>query len=185
MRWRVSAGGFGAAGTARGSPRADCIPARLIGLRRHAPLRCAGRTDASRRQAAPFGRALARRAARQDRRDRWSVDDRVGGGLVGSRLPPSSAGDPLAGWYPSSSITVVNRGVPRQTAQQMLERFPTDVIPEDPVLVIWETGTTDAVRGVGVDDFAAHCKPASTTQGARDRHHARRHAILSQHRDRH
>ena len=61
----------------------------------------------------------------------------------------------LARWYPSSLITVVNRGVPRQTAQQMLERFPTDVIPEDPVLVIWETGTTDAVRGVGVDDFAA------------------------------
>jgi hypothetical protein len=62
----------------------------------------------------------------------------------------------LARWYPaSSSITVVNRGVPRQTAQQMLERFPTDVIPEDPVMVIWETGTTDAVRGVGVDDFAA------------------------------
>jgi acyl-CoA thioesterase I len=61
----------------------------------------------------------------------------------------------LARWYPSSPITVVNRGVPRQTAQQMLERFPTDVIPEDPVLVIWETGTTDAVRGVGVDDFTA------------------------------
>src|SRR5260370_974005 len=52
----------------------------------------------------------------------------------------------LARWYPSSSITVVNRGVPRQTAQQMLERFPTDVIPEDPVLVIWETVTTDGVR---------------------------------------
>ena len=46
-------------------------------------------------------------------------------------------------------------GRSRQTARQMLERFPTDVIPEDPVLVIWETGTTDAVRGVGVDDFAA------------------------------
>jgi acyl-CoA thioesterase I len=61
----------------------------------------------------------------------------------------------LIRWYPASPITVVNRGVPRQTAQQMLERFPTDVIPEDPVLVIWETGTTDAVRGVGVDDFAA------------------------------
>jgi acyl-CoA thioesterase I len=61
----------------------------------------------------------------------------------------------LSRWYPSSSITVVNRGVPRQTARQMLERFPTDVIPEDPVFVIWETGTTDAVRGVGVDDFAA------------------------------
>jgi acyl-CoA thioesterase I len=60
----------------------------------------------------------------------------------------------LARAYPSP-IAVVNRGVPRQTAQQMLDRFPTDVISEDPVLVIWETGTTDAVRGVGVDDFAA------------------------------
>jgi len=61
----------------------------------------------------------------------------------------------LARWYPTSPISVVNRGVPRQTAQQMLERFPSDVIAENPVLVIWETGTTDAVRGVGVDDFAA------------------------------
>ena len=56
--------------------------------------------------------------------------------------------------YPDTPITVVNKGVPRQTAQQMLERFPSDVIAEDPVLVIWETGITDAVRGVEVDDFA-------------------------------
>jgi acyl-CoA thioesterase-1 len=58
-------------------------------------------------------------------------------------------------WYPAVPITVVNKGVPRQTAQQMLERFPSDVLAEDPILVIWETGTTDAVRGVEIDDFAA------------------------------
>ena len=68
--------------------------------------------------------------------------------------PHSLAGDPRS-WYPASPITVVNQGVPRQTAQQMLERFASDVIPEDPVLVIWETGITDAVRGIEVDDFAA------------------------------
>src|SRR5262249_23471716 len=61
----------------------------------------------------------------------------------------------LGQWYPSIPITVVNRGVPRQTAQQMLDRFPSDVLPEDPVLVIWETGTTDAVRGVEVEDLTA------------------------------
>ena len=60
----------------------------------------------------------------------------------------------LDGWYPSIPIIVVNKGVPRQTAQQMLDRFASDVFAEDPVLVIWETGTTDAVRGVEVDDFA-------------------------------
>jgi hypothetical protein len=61
----------------------------------------------------------------------------------------------LGRWYPSIPITVVNKGVPRQTAQQMLERFPSDVVAEDPVLVIWETGTTDAVRGVEIEDLAA------------------------------
>jgi hypothetical protein len=86
--------------------------------------------------------------------------------IGGASTTGSAAGSPdlayphrlqeiLARSYPASSITVVNRGVPRQTARQMLERFPTDVLPEDPVLVIWETGTTDAVRGVDVDDFAA------------------------------
>jgi acyl-CoA thioesterase I len=57
-------------------------------------------------------------------------------------------------FYPGVPISVVNKGVPRQTAQQMLDRFASDVLAEDPVLVIWETGITDAVRGVEIDDFA-------------------------------
>jgi acyl-CoA thioesterase I len=61
----------------------------------------------------------------------------------------------LVGWYPKSAITVVNKSIPHQTAEQMVERFPADVFAEDPALVVWETGTTDAVRGVGVDAFAA------------------------------
>jgi acyl-CoA thioesterase-1 len=61
----------------------------------------------------------------------------------------------LAREFPDSPITVVNKGVSRQSARQMLERFPTDVFAEDPVLVIWETGINDAVRGTEVDDFAA------------------------------
>jgi acyl-CoA thioesterase I len=57
--------------------------------------------------------------------------------------------------YPDVEITVVNKGVPRQTAQDMVDRFATDVIAEDPVLAIWETGTTDAVRGIDIDAFVA------------------------------
>jgi hypothetical protein len=45
--------------------------------------------------------------------------------------------------------------VPRQTAQDMVDRFATDVIAENPVLAIWETGTTDAVRGIDIDAFVA------------------------------
>ena len=60
----------------------------------------------------------------------------------------------LSNDYQKGSITVVNKGVPRQSARQNLERFPTDVFAEDPVMVIWETGINDAVRGTDVDDFA-------------------------------
>ena len=61
----------------------------------------------------------------------------------------------LAKLFPDVSITVVNKGVPRQSTHQMVGRFATDVIPEDPILVVWETGISDAVRGIEVDDFAA------------------------------
>jgi acyl-CoA thioesterase-1 len=37
----------------------------------------------------------------------------------------------------------------------MVERFPTDVFAEKPVLVVWETGISDAVRGIDRDQFAA------------------------------
>ena len=61
----------------------------------------------------------------------------------------------LAKFYPDVPITVVNQGMARQTAQQMLERFPADVSAEKPVLVVWEAGISDAVRGIELDDFAA------------------------------
>jgi len=51
-------------------------------------------------------------------------------------------------------ITVINRGVPRQTTADMVQRFAKDVFPANPTLVIWETGTVDAVRGDDVDPFA-------------------------------
>jgi len=61
----------------------------------------------------------------------------------------------LAESFPDASVNVINKGVPRQSTQQMLERFATDVMAEDPILVVWETGIADAVRGIEVDDFAA------------------------------
>jgi hypothetical protein len=60
----------------------------------------------------------------------------------------------LAGALPRAPITVINKGVPRQTAQDMMARFATDVLPAHPVLVVWEVGIVDAVRGTELDDFA-------------------------------
>ncbi len=60
----------------------------------------------------------------------------------------------LASFYPGVPITVTNKGMPRQSARQMLERFPVDVFEQAPRLVIWEVGISDAVRGVEIDEFA-------------------------------
>jgi acyl-CoA thioesterase I len=61
----------------------------------------------------------------------------------------------LAAYYPDVPIVVVNKGEPRQSTQQMVERFPTDVIAENPILVVWEAGISDAVQGIEIEDFAA------------------------------
>jgi len=61
----------------------------------------------------------------------------------------------LAKLFPDAPITVVNKGVPRQSTRQMVGRFATDVTPEDPILVVWETGISDAVRGIEVDEFTS------------------------------
>lgn len=59
----------------------------------------------------------------------------------------------LAGRFPAARIKVVNLAVPRQTAHEAVDRLVHDVLPLKPTLVIWETGTMEAVRGTGVDDF--------------------------------
>ena len=56
--------------------------------------------------------------------------------------------------HPETQITVINRGVAGQTTEQMAARFPKDVYAHEPTLVVWETGTVDAVRGEDVNAFA-------------------------------
>jgi hypothetical protein len=43
--------------------------------------------------------------------------------------------------YPNAKITMVNEGIGGQEAPIELERFDTDVIAENPDLVIWQVGT--------------------------------------------
>src|SRR6266851_8399501 len=81
---------------------------------------------------------------------------------------PERLEETLTERFPDVEITVVNKGVPRQTAQEMLDRFAQDVVAENPVLTIWETGTTDAVRGVDVDAFTATLEAGISTLRAHD-----------------
>jgi acyl-CoA thioesterase I len=68
---------------------------------------------------------------------------------------PARLQEELLRRHPGVPITVANKGVPRQTAQEMVDRFASDVVADAPVLAIWETGTTDAVRGIDVEVFSS------------------------------
>jgi hypothetical protein len=79
---------------------------------------------------------------------------------------PSRLAAALAGRFPAVRIKVVNLAMPRQTAREAADRLARDVLPLKPTLVIWETGTMEAVRGTGVDDFR------ETVQAGLDELHA-------------
>ncbi|MBI3513546.1 MAG: SGNH/GDSL hydrolase family protein [Proteobacteria bacterium] len=59
----------------------------------------------------------------------------------------------LSARLPGHTVMVFNRAMARQTAAEMAARFTSEVLSERPTLVVWETGTVDAVRGVDLDAF--------------------------------
>ncbi len=59
----------------------------------------------------------------------------------------------LSARFPGTVIRVVNRSIAGQGAQKMLDRLQADVISEKPALIVWQTGTAEAVRGVEPDQF--------------------------------
>jgi acyl-CoA thioesterase-1 len=66
---------------------------------------------------------------------------------------PARLSSVLTDRFPSARIKVVNRAIARQTAKQALDRLDRDILPMKPNLVIWETGTMEAVRGSDVEAF--------------------------------
>lgn len=66
---------------------------------------------------------------------------------------PSRLAVALAGRFPAARIKVVNLSKPRQTAREAADRLAREVLPLKPTLVVWETGTMEAVHGTGVDDL--------------------------------
>ena len=66
---------------------------------------------------------------------------------------PARLASVLAERFPSTRIKMINLAVGRQTAKRGAERLDHDVLPLKPTLVIWETGTMEAVRGTDVEEF--------------------------------
>lgn len=59
----------------------------------------------------------------------------------------------LAQYVAGARIVIVNKAERGAKAETMLSRFEREVIPEKPSLVIWQTGTVEAVQSVDVDAF--------------------------------
>lgn len=78
----------------------------------------------------------------------------VGVAAGGTELAwPARLGSALTERFPSARTRIVNLAVARQTAKRAAERLDRDVLSLKPTLLIWETGTMEAVRGSDVDAF--------------------------------
>jgi len=84
--------------------------------------------------------------------------------LGGASTLGRAAGSPDRAWparlavaltqrFPIARVTVDNRAAAGQTTQDMAARLDPEVIALKPTLVIWETGTMDAVRNTDLDEF--------------------------------
>jgi acyl-CoA thioesterase-1 len=68
---------------------------------------------------------------------------------------PSQLQANLKAIFPHSAITVINRGLPGDTASNMVARFKHDAVEPKPDLIIWQTGTNSALGGGNVERYAA------------------------------
>jgi hypothetical protein len=57
-------------------------------------------------------------------------------------------------------VKVISLAKPRQTAAEMAAAFPKMLKEDKPALVVWQTGTADAIRGVSTDNFQATLEAA-------------------------
>jgi hypothetical protein len=90
-------------------------------------------------------------------------------GTTSSTLPGPSG---VAAAYPSRleaalqkrldgvTVKTISLAKPRQTAADMARAFPKLLKEEKPALVIWQTGTADAMQGVPTDAFQATLEEA-------------------------
>lgn len=77
----------------------------------------------------------------------------LGGGGGAERSYPARLEAALKERLPGVAVTVKPFAKPRQTAEDMAQGLEKIVQEEKPNLVIWQTGTIDAMRGLDPEDF--------------------------------
>lgn len=68
---------------------------------------------------------------------------------------PALLAEELRHRWPQLAVTVINKGVGGEIAAQMLARFERDVLPYRPQLVIWQTGSNQALRSGDLKEYAS------------------------------
>ncbi|MCL4709764.1 MAG: SGNH/GDSL hydrolase family protein [Pseudorhodoplanes sp.] len=68
---------------------------------------------------------------------------------------PSRLAAELAAAFPHASISVLNQGVNGEVTRDMIARFDTAVIAENPDVVIWQVGTNSVLRDQPLQPAAA------------------------------
>jgi len=66
---------------------------------------------------------------------------------------PALLAEELRRRWPRLAVTVANKGVGGEDAEQMLARFPRDVLPYHPQLVIWQTGSNSVLQSNDVQGY--------------------------------
>jgi hypothetical protein len=61
---------------------------------------------------------------------------------------------------PSVAVSVTVHAAPQQTASNMREEIKKIIREQKPALIVWQTGTVDAMRGIEPDDFGSELNHA-------------------------
>ena len=78
----------------------------------------------------------------------------AGTGLVAPLRPyPDRIAGELAKQFPKGRFAIANLSSRGMLATAMLARIEQDVLPGNPALVIWQTGTVETVHGTDIDAF--------------------------------
>jgi hypothetical protein len=77
-----------------------------------------------------------------------------GGAIEAARAYPARFEKELSRRLKGHPVSIAVKAKPGQTAAEMVKLIKTEVLAEKPALVVWQTGTVDAVRGVNPEGFA-------------------------------
>jgi len=66
---------------------------------------------------------------------------------------PTRLEETLRGLLPGVAVKVTTYARPRETASEMEAKLARIIADAKPALLVWQTGTADAIRGIDPDDF--------------------------------